>query len=139
MIIADTGFFIAVLNTKDQYHESVKNFLKNSRELLITTWPVFTEACHIILKRAGVFPMTQFVSQITRGSCQLYSISQSDQLRLPKLLAKYRNLPMDLADASLILLAEHLGHGRILTTDQRDFGTYRWKERKPFQNLLKSE
>jgi hypothetical protein len=43
---------------------------------------------------------------------------------------------MDLADASLVVLAEELGHGRILSTDQRDFGTYRWKEREPFENLL---
>jgi predicted nucleic acid-binding protein len=43
---------------------------------------------------------------------------------------------MDLADASLFMLAEHLGHGRILTTDQRDFGAYRWKSRKPFTDLM---
>jgi predicted nucleic acid-binding protein len=43
---------------------------------------------------------------------------------------------MDLADASLVLLAEHLGHGRILSTDQRDFGAYRWKNHEPFHNLL---
>jgi uncharacterized protein len=43
---------------------------------------------------------------------------------------------MDLADASLVILAEELGSGRILSTDQRDFRTYRWKTRKPFQNLL---
>ena len=43
---------------------------------------------------------------------------------------------MDLADASLVLLAEHLGHGRILSTDMRDFGAYRWKSRKPFKNIL---
>ena len=33
-------------------------------------------------------------------------------------------------------MAEHLGHGRILTTDTRDFGAYRWKSRKPFKNVL---
>ena len=43
---------------------------------------------------------------------------------------------MDLADASLVLLAEHLGHGRILSTDERDFGVHRWKRTKPFDNLL---
>jgi len=51
-------------------------------------------------------------------------------------MRKYADLPMDLADASLVILAEHLGHGRILTTDTRDFDAYRWKERKPFENLL---
>ena len=40
------------------------------------------------------------------------------------------------ADASLVLLAEHLGHGRILTTDEREFGSYRWTSRKPFHKLL---
>jgi predicted nucleic acid-binding protein len=43
---------------------------------------------------------------------------------------------MDLADASLVLLAEEAGTGDILSTDTRDFGAYRWKNRKPFKNLL---
>lgn len=45
-------------------------------------------------------------------------------------------LPMDLADASLVVLAEHLGHGRILTCDRRDFNIYRWKNTNSFENLL---
>ena len=51
-------------------------------------------------------------------------------------LQRYASLPMDLADSSLVLLAEHLGYGSILTTDERDFGSYRWKARKRFPNLL---
>jgi uncharacterized protein len=42
---------------------------------------------------------------------------------------------MDLADASLVILAEILSHGRILSTDQRDFHAYRWKQREPFHSL----
>ncbi len=48
----------------------------------------------------------------------------------------YADLPMDLADASLVLLAEALNHGRILSTDRRDFHCYRWKNTRPFVNLL---
>ncbi len=51
-------------------------------------------------------------------------------------MQKYRDLPMDLAEASLVILAEHLGHGRILSVDQRDFHTYRWKNTHLFENLL---
>jgi predicted nucleic acid-binding protein len=43
---------------------------------------------------------------------------------------------MDLADATLVLLAEWLGHGRILSVDRRDFGAIRWQNRHPFENLL---
>ena len=56
--------------------------------------------------------------------------------RIVRLLEKYEALPMDLADATLVLLAEWLGHGRILSIERRDFGAYRWKERHPFENLL---
>ena len=43
---------------------------------------------------------------------------------------------MDLADASLVILAKELGHGRIFSTVKRDFHTYRWKNHLPFENLL---
>lgn len=52
-------------------------------------------------------------------------------------MEKYRDLPMDLADASLVIAAEELGSGRILSTDERDFHAHRWKQRRPFRNLLK--
>jgi predicted nucleic acid-binding protein len=51
-------------------------------------------------------------------------------------MEKYRDLPMHLAEASLVVVAEELGTGRILSTDQRDLRAYRWKTRKPFRNLL---
>jgi len=55
---------------------------------------------------------------------------------MAELMEKYADLPMDLADASLVVLAEALGSGRILSTDTRDCRSYRWKSRRPFRNLL---
>ncbi len=136
MIIADTGFFLALLNADDTWHRRALQCLESLAEPLITTWPVLTETCHIILRRGGVFPMTQFMSNTMSGGVMIYSVPKDSHSRIPKLMLKYRELPMDLADASLVVLAEHLGHGRILSTDERDFKTYRWKDRKPFENLL---
>jgi uncharacterized protein len=51
-------------------------------------------------------------------------------------MERYADLPMDLADASLVVLAEDLGHGRIVTVDRRDFSVYRWGKNKFFENLL---
>jgi predicted nucleic acid-binding protein len=51
-------------------------------------------------------------------------------------MKQYQSLPMDLADASLVILAEELGNGRILSIDNRDFNTYHWKNKKPFINLF---
>jgi len=60
-----------------------------------------------------------------------------DQIRrLAELTRHYADLPMDLADGSLMILAEALGHERILSTDLLEFQTYRWKKHHPFENLL---
>ena len=55
--------------------------------------------------------------------------------RVRELLEEYADLPMDYADATLVVLAEEIGTGRILSTDRRDFGAYRWKNRRPFHNI----
>jgi hypothetical protein len=65
-----------------------------------------------------------------------FELNAEHSERIAELMRKYADLPMDLADASLVVLAEYLGHGRILSTDQRDFHTYRWKNHQPFENLL---
>src|SRR5689334_4484185 len=55
--------------------------------------------------------------------------------RIIPLIEKCEVLPMDLADAILVLLAEWLEHGRIPSRDRRDFGAYRLKDCHPFENL----
>ncbi len=78
-----------------------------------------------------------FLGQLQKqGMFSIFSLSEVHLPRLEQLMIKYADLPMDLADGSLVLLAEHLGHGRIVSTDRRDFHAYRWKNRHPFTNLL---
>lgn len=136
MIIADTGFWLALANRGDRHHQAAATALSKLREPLITTWPVMTETCHLLATRLGHVAHERFVESATRGAFTLFSIQSSHLPRILELLGKYRDLPMDLADASLVILAEELGSGRILSTDARDFGAYRWKNRKPFRNLL---
>ena len=78
----------------------------------------------------------RFIAGWSAGAFELFALMDEHVPRILELMRTYRTLPMDLADASLVILAETLGHGRILSTDTRDFGAYRWKNRKPFENLL---
>ena len=136
MIIADTGFWLALLNDRDKYHPAANNALKIYNEPLITTWPVMTETCYLLLVRKGVQAQVKFVENYHRDLFQVFELPKNRSERLAKLMQQYADLPMDLADASLVMLAEHLGEGRIFSVDQRDFNTYRWNNTKPFQNLL---
>jgi hypothetical protein len=73
---------------------------------------------------------------VSEGEILIWDVPHQHTTKMKKLMEKYASLPMDLADASMVLLAEHLGHGRILTVDERDFGVYRWKSQKPFVDLM---
>ncbi len=138
MIIADTGFWLALASRNDRFHLIAVKALQSLSEPLITTWSVLTETCHLLLSRLGVEAQARFMSSLANGACSVFALDESHTGRIVALMDQYRDLPMDLADASLVLFAEHLGHGRILSTDQRDFNTYRWKRHEPFENLLDS-
>ncbi len=136
MVIADTGFWIAASSQRDKHHLAAKLWLDGNDEPLITTWPVVTETCQLLAHRVSLSSEKAFLAGYAQGAFEVFSLNREHILPLIGLMDKYYDLPMDLADASLVLLAEELGHGRILSTDQRDFRTYRWKQRKPFENLL---
>ena len=137
MIITDSGFWVALVNPDDNHHQVAVHALAKINEPLITTYPVITEVCHLLLKRRGQKSMLAFIESYQQDA---FSVFQIDTLhhkqRIFALMQQYADLPMDFADASLVLLAEQLGHGRILSTDKRDFHTYRWKNTQPFSNLL---
>lgn len=139
MIIADTGFWLALANRRDRSHEVAKAALERVREPLVTTWPVMTETCHLLASRLGVSSELSFVARAKARAFEIFAMENRHLPRIHTLMEKYRELPMDLADASLVILAEELGSGRILSTDKRDFKTYRWKSRKPFRNLLEEK
>ena len=136
MILTDTGFWYAFFNSKDKYHMQAVCVVQHLDEGLITTWPVITETSYLLGKALGVSSQLHFISALESDYIEISDITKQNLGRVKQLIDKYSDLPMDLADASLVILAEELGHGRILSTDQRDFKTYRWKNHKPFQNLL---
>lgn len=144
MIVVDTGFWVALFNNKDRYHQSAQETLAQyPHEPLMTTWCVLTETCHLLLQRSsntyqGVQKQIKLINIFKQypQQFQVFNLEETHLDRIKLLMEQYTNLPMDLADASLVILAEELGEGRILSVDYRDFNTYRWKNTKPFQNLF---
>ncbi len=136
MIIADTGFWIALASAADKHHRRAVEVIGQIDEGLVSTWPVITETCHVLATRVGMASATSFIRSYSDNAFDVFQLRREHSPRIARLMEKYADLPMDLADASLVLLAEHLGHGRIFSTDGRDFGIYRFKNHHPFENLL---
>lgn len=94
------------------------------------------EACHLLTARVHPEAGAALLEAGIAGAYELAELPSDTAKRAAALMRRYLKLPMDLADASLVILAEELGHGRILSTDRRDFQSYRWKNRRPFSNLM---
>jgi hypothetical protein len=123
MILADTGPLVALFDPADQDHARCVECLRTIREPLLTTVPVLTEAFHLLSPNsAGAQGLMGFVSD---GGLGLWFFNEGTLTRAFELMQQYADAPMDLADASLVTVAEALGVRKVFTLDRKDFNTYR--------------
>jgi predicted nucleic acid-binding protein len=95
---------------------------------LVTTEAVVTETEYLLdFSSKAQVALMQLLSD---GRPRVEPIAASERLRLGELMSRYRTLPMDYADATLVLLAERLNTTRVFTLDRRDFGLYRVGKRR---------
>lgn len=123
MTLVDAGPLVALLHRDDRNHERCVAALRALRGPVGTTWPVVSEAMHLL--RFSWTAQDGLWDLITDGALHLFPLDLSDVPRMRQLMQKYRDLPMDLADAALVRVAEREGVARIFTIDRRDFGLYR--------------
>lgn len=121
-ILVDAGPLIALFDKSDQYHLKSLRFMKGFHGYLSTTWPVITEVSHML--DFSVKAQLSFLEWINRGGLQVVDLSDQHLFRMTALTEKFSDVPMDLADASLVAIAETLKILEIATIDS-DFYVYR--------------
>ncbi len=131
-VIVDAGPLIGWFDANDSHHGLVRGFFENYTGELLSTWPVLTEVCHLLPEHM----VAGFVRWVGRGGVTVADVPASAIPGLADRMDKYADLPMDLADASLIWLAESLGVMDVLTIDRRDFGICRTSRGKALRNVL---
>jgi predicted nucleic acid-binding protein len=132
-VLLDTGVIVALLDRSERYHQPCTAALKNLASPLVTCEAVIAESCYLLRDLPGA--PEAVLANVERSLFQIpFQLSRS-AAPVRRLLRKYRDLPIDLADACLIALAEELGTGEILSLD-RDFQVYRWARSRPFRLLV---
>lgn len=131
--LIDAGPMIALFDKSDKYNKHVIKFLKGYDGELVTTWPVITEVSHML--DFNIKTQIDFLKWLDLGAVSIYQTLQSDIKRIIALSEKYMDVPMDLADSSLIVASEKLGIKDILTIDS-DYDIYRTIKKEPLNNLL---
>ena len=123
MTLVDAGPLVAILHRDDRRHRDCVQALKTLPPALGTTWPVVTEAMYLL--GFSTEAQDELWNLIESGRLHLLGLDASDASRMRALMRKYRDLPMDLADASLVAVAERDGVNKVFTLDRRDFSVYR--------------
>lgn len=126
MILTDTGPLVALFDPADGDHLRCANILARIAEPLCTTIPVLTEAFHLL--GPGSIGSQRLIDFVTGKGLHVWFLDDQMLRRAFELMERYADHPMDLADASLVALAENLKLRKIFTIDRSDFTTYRIKQ-----------
>ena len=130
-LLLDTGGLVSLLDRSQSFHAEFARFFERWRGPVVSTEAVLTEATHLLARaQGGPQACCDFFLE---GGAVLVPASPTALRRCRELIHVYRDLPMDFADATLVVLAEELDTQVILTTDRRDFGVYRIRGRKKFK------
>ena len=120
--LTDASALVALLDPDELHHARCVETLKSLHGLLLTTWPAFTEAMYLLGRNKGWPAQNGLWRLIQEGV--LVVAPQPASMRMAHLMEQYRDLPMALADASLMDLAEERGALLIFSLDN-DFRVYR--------------
>lgn len=131
--LIDTGPMIALFNKSDKYHEKVIAFMKDYNGFLYTTWPVLTEVLYML--NFNIQTQLDFMRWIDTGAVSVKNLENTDISEIIKLIDKYSDIPMDLADASLVMISENENIKEIISIDS-DFQIYRSIKKKYLTNIF---
>jgi uncharacterized protein len=129
--LIDTGAILAMLDRNDRWHAACVESFQALRLPLLTSEAVLTELFHLIGE--GVREVEAAWRFVRSGAVTIGTITNSDLTVLHPLMSKYRDRPMDFADATLVRLAQRESLSLILTVDHDDFETYRIDGRRKFR------
>jgi predicted nucleic acid-binding protein len=133
-VLVDSGPLIALFDRSDNYHNRIKTFIRDFPCRMISTLAVLTEVSHML--DFSVDAQLDFLEWVMRGGLYLEAVEQGDMAKLIGLIRKYRDLPCDLADATLVLAAEKTGIRSIISIDS-DFDIYRLPGKMLIKNIFR--
>ncbi|HLI14811.1 MAG TPA: PIN domain-containing protein [Acidimicrobiales bacterium] len=134
MTLTDAGPLIAIIDADEPDHDACRAALDRVALPLVTTWPAFTEAMYLLARAGGIRAQRALWRLVSTSRLIVADLSRSAVARTARLMDQYADLPMDLADATLVALAEERGLRRVFTLDA-DFHVYRFRGRQRFETI----
>lgn len=135
MILLDTSGLLAALFPDQRHHERCVETLLSDRGPLVLSPFVLAELDYLVGKLAGVDVELELLDEVARGAYRLAEFGNADLEEARGVIAKYRELAVGLADASIVVLSRRLGSLDVLTLDERHFRAMRGARGRHFRIL----
>jgi predicted nucleic acid-binding protein len=132
-VAVDTGPIVALLNARDRHHDWAREFFAANDAPLLTCEAVLAEACWLLRRSPG--GPAAVLSLVSSGALRVSFDLEPEARPLAALMKRYESVPMSLADASLVRMAELERRTRIATLDS-DFLVYRRERRVPLDLVM---
>ncbi len=132
-ILIDAGPMIALFDKKDRYHKSIVEFFPCIKDRLVSSWPVIAEVCYML--SFSVDAQLDFLKWCERGAIRIEDIQENELKRIIFLTEKYSDVPMDLADSTMVVLSERFQISEIITIDS-DYYVYRNMKKEMLKNIF---
>jgi uncharacterized protein len=131
MTLCDAGPLIAMIDADEPDHRACLAALDDLGLPLVTTWPAFTEAMYLLGQAGGITGQRALWRLVHTDRLVIADLSRDTAERSALLMDKDADRPMDLADATLVALAEERRQRKIFSLDA-DFHIYRLRGRQRF-------
>ena len=135
MIILDTSGLLAAIDASQHLHAASVAALEAARPPLLLSPFVMAELDYLLAKHVGPHAQGAFLDEVARQAYQLESFDSEDVAEARRVMDRYGDLSIGLADASLVVLATRYDVTDLLTLDERHFRTIRGPRGKPFRLL----
>jgi predicted nucleic acid-binding protein len=130
--LIDANALVNLVDQAQPHSEKFRTLFNTLQRPVVTTWPAFTEAMYLVFSIGGWPLERRLWDYILLGLVHFHFPDEAETQRMVELMERYRDRPMDLADASLVAAAETLNDPRILTQDA-DFYIYRFQDKRTFE------
>jgi len=125
VIVLDTSGLLAAIDAKQARHRDAKQALDTDPGPYVLSPFVLAEMDYLLQTKVGTAGELLFLSEVAKGAYRLEPFGAADVEDAARVIGRYRDLGVGLADASIVVLAARVGTNRVLTLDERHFRAMR--------------
>ena len=129
-VIMDTGPWVALIDRSEERHFECVEWFRKFRGNIFSSEAVLTEVLYLLNFSSRA--QSAAIDFVLKGAFLLVPPSLESLKRVKRLMEKYKDIPMDYADATLVSIAEDLSIPHVVSFDAKDFGIYRKSSKQPF-------